>query len=300
MIGEINMELQKEIESYIDTVEATFGVYIKNLQTQEEVNINSDRLFQMASVFKVPILATLYDLIHKGEIDEHQRVKILEKDLVPGSGVIQEMEPGVELTIKDLATLMIIVSDNLATDKLLHMIGAKNVEQNMRDIGINDIHIEHSCWDLLRLSAGVPEQPYSKEAFNNIIQRLIMGDYDWDSIVFKEDTRNNVSTPKGMCLLLEKIAKNEFVSEACSEDIRHIMFKQQYKQRIGGLLPRGTKVASKTGSLGTMFNDAGIIYLPDDQGCFVMTVYSIGDSLDYQGNEPIAKIARMVFEHFVK
>lgn len=294
------MELQQKIESYIDTVDATFGVYIKNLQTLEEVSINSDRLFQMASVFKVPILATLYDLIHKGEIDEHQRIKILEEDRVPGSGVIQEMESGVELTIKDLATLMIIVSDNLATDKLLHMIGAKNVENKMRDTGINDIHIEHSCWDLLRLSAGLPEQPYSEDAFNEIIHRLIVGEIDWDSIVFKEDTRNNVSTPKGMCLLLEKIARNEFVSEACSEDILNIMFRQQYTQRIGGSLPRGTKVASKTGSLGSMFNDAGIVYLPDDKGSFVITVFSIGDSLDYRGNEPIAKIAQMAYESFVK
>lgn len=293
------MELQQKIESYINDVDATFGIYIKHLQTGEEVNVNSERLFQMASVFKVPILATLYDLIYQGKIDEHERIKILEEDLVPGSGVIQELEPGVELTIKDLAMLMIIVSDNLATDKLLHMIGAKNVENKMREIGIENIYIEHSCWDLLRLSAGLPEKPHSKEFSDEIIDRLIMGEVDWDSIVFKEDPRNNVSTPKDMCLLLEKIAKNEFVSEACCEDIRNIMFRQQYKQRIGGLLPRGTKVASKTGSLGTMFNDAGIVYLPDGKGEYVMTVFSIGHDLDYQGNEPIAKISRLAYDHFV-
>ncbi|TQR21250.1 serine hydrolase [Psychrobacillus vulpis] len=294
------MTLQQKIESYIRDIDATFGIYIKHLGTQEEVNIEGNRLFQMASVFKVPILATLYEKVYKGEIDLHERVKLLEEDFVPGSGVFQEMEYGIEPTIKDLATMMIIVSDNLATDKVMSIVGGANsVQEKMHQIGLNNIYIKHTCWELLSLSAGIPPQPYSLELFNEIIQRLIEGEYDWDSIVFQESTDNNVSSAKDMSLLLEKIALGEFVSTECSREIREILFKQHFQQRIGGLLPRNKKVANKTGSLGTMFNDAGIVYLPHNKGEFVITVYSTGGSLEYKGDEPIAHIAEIAYQYFM-
>src|SRR5699024_4805105 len=106
------MSLQQKIEDIIQETSAIFGVSIKHTETKEEVNINEDKLFQMSSVFKVPILMTLYEKVFNGEIDLTERVKITEEDRVPGSGVIQEMDPGIEVTIKDLATMMIIVSDN--------------------------------------------------------------------------------------------------------------------------------------------------------------------------------------------
>lgn len=295
------MSLQQKIESYIKDIDATFGIFIKHLGTNEIVNIQGNRLFQMASVFKVPILATLYERVYKGEIDLNERIKLNEEDFVPGSGVFQEMAYGIEPTIKDLATMMIIVSDNLATDKVMSLVGgARNVQEKMHQMGLNDIYIKHTCWELLSLSAGIPSQAYSLELFDQIIGRLIDGEYDWDSIVFQESTENNVSSARDMSRLLEKIALGEFVSEECSREIREILFKQQYQQRIGGLLPRNKKVANKTGSLGTMFNDAGIVYLPDNNGEFVITVYSIGGSLEYKGDEPIARIAEMAYSYFME
>lgn len=83
-----------------------------------------------------------------------------------------------------------------------------------------------------------------------------------------------------MNALMEKIALDDFVSQECSAAIHEVLYKRQYQQRIGGLLPRNTKVANKTGSLGTLFNDTGIVQLPDDKGAFAITVYSIEGSLD--------------------
>lgn len=295
------MNLQQKIESYIDNVDATFGIYIKHLGTNEEVNIKEHQLFQMASVVKVPILVTLYEKVYKGEIDLQQRIKLVEEDYVPGSGVFQEMEYGIEPTIKDLATMMIIVSDNLATDKVLSILGGTHqVEEKMHQLGLSNIYTKHTIWDLLSLSAGIPSQPYSLKLFDEIIRRLIDGEYDWNSIVFQESTENNVSSAKDMSLLLEKIALGDIVSEECSREIREILFKQHFQQRIGGLLPRNKKVANKTGSLGTMFNDTGIVYLPDNKGEFVITVYSVGNSLEYKGDEPIARIAEIAYQHFMK
>lgn len=291
------MGLQQEIEAYIKTEAAEFGIHIKNLRTNEEVNINADKLYQMASVFKVPILATLYDLVHQGKIDEMQKIKITEEDLVPGSGVVQELTPGVELTIRDLATLMIIISDNLATDKILEIVGKENVENKMREVGLDHIHIAYPCWDLLRLVAGVGERTQNRQSYNEIIDAFETNESD--PIIFSEEVKNNLSTARDMSRLMEMIAKDEFVSKAVCEDLRDIMHRQHYKQRIGGMLPPNTKVASKTGSIGTMFNDTGIVYLPDDKGEFVMTAYTTGHEEEYRGNDPIAKIARMAFDHFI-
>ena len=294
------MDLQQKIEEYINEVDASFGISIKHLQTREEANIQGDRLFQTASVVKVPILATLFDLAQKGEIDLNERIKMLAEDHVPGSGVFKAMDSGIEPTIKDLAAMMIIVSDNQATDKLLNLVGgADAVEEKMQSIGLENIHIKHSIWELLSLSAGKSPHPYSIELAEEVIQDLEEGNYDWESIVFQESTESNTSTPKDMTALMEKIALGDFVSKACSSAIYEILLKQQYQQRIGGLLPRNTKVANKTGSLGTLFNDTGIVHLPNNKGAFVITVYSIGSSLDYKGDEPIARISQMAYEHFV-
>ena len=294
------MNLQQKIESYIDNIDATFGIYIKHLGTNEEANIKENELFQMASVVKVPVLVTLYEKVYKGEIDLDERIKLVEEDYVPGSGIFQEMKHGIEPTIKDLATMMIIVSDNLATDKVLSILGGTlQVEQKMHQLGLSNIYMKHTIWELLSLSAGIPSQPYSLQLFDEIIRRLIDDEYDWNSIVFQDSTENNVSSAKDMSLLLEKIALGDIVSKECSEEIREILFKQHFQQRIGGLLPRNKKVANKTGSLGTMFNDTGIVYLPDHKGEFVITVYSVGNSLEYKGDEPIARIAEIAYQHFM-
>ncbi len=294
------MDLQQKIETYIQEIDASFGISIKHLETKEEVNIQSERLFQMASVVKVPILATLFDMVHKGKIDLTQRIKILEEDYVPGSGVFKTMDSGIEPTIKDLATMMIIVSDNLATDKILKVVGGANaVQEKMHSIGLKNINIKHSIWELLSLCVGASLRPYTKEIAAEIIRRLDEGRYDLKGIVFRESTENNVSSPKEMSLLLEQIAMGNFQSEECSKAIQDVLLKQQYQQRIGGLLPRNTTVANKTGSLGSMFNDAGIVHLPSNKGVFVITVYSIGSSIEYKGDGPIANISKIAYEHFV-
>lgn len=163
-IGGAHMELQQKIEQYISSIDASFGISVKHLETQEETNIQGDRLFQMASVVKVPILAALFELAERGEIDLSQRIKMRYEEYVPGSGVFKAMDSGIEPTIKDLATMMIIVSDNQATDKLLKLVdGAEAVEEKMRSIGLENIHIKHSIWELLSPSAGVSPNRIHKQ-----------------------------------------------------------------------------------------------------------------------------------------
>src|SRR5699024_8162268 len=117
----------------------------------------------------------------------------------PGSGVIQEMDPGIEVTIKDLATMMIIVSDNLATDKLYHMLGKESIAKTMHTFGLDNIHVHHSCWELLSLAVGIKPNPYSESEFEKLTERLYSDQEEYrDDIVFKVDEANNLCTPKDM------------------------------------------------------------------------------------------------------
>lgn len=294
------MKLQEKVEEILRARDTTFGISIKNLQTNEEVNINEDQLFQMASVFKIPILLTLFDQVYAGKIDLTKRIKITKKDYVPGSGVIQEMDPGIEVTVKDLATLMIIVSDNLATDKIYHMLGPEAIEKKMREIGLDNIKIKHSCWELLSLTVGMEPKAYTDERFAELHKRLYSDEKFGDDYVLRVDKENNLCTPKEMTSLLEMIANGEFVSEECSERILDIMFRQQLNQRIPGRLPFGVKVANKTGTIASAVNDAGIVYLPDNKGAFVISVFSQGNEEVYSGAETIAQISKAAFDYFLR
>lgn len=294
------MNLQQLIESYIENIDAEFGIYIKHLQTNEKVSINGDTLFQTASVIKLPVLATLYEKVYAGEINLLDRVILENEDWVPGSGVLQEMMVGLNPTIKDLAMLMIIVSDNLATDKLLSILGGvERVQQTIEQLGFVNMSIKHSIWTLLSCSVGL-SGPYSEESLKEIIRRYTIQDIAWDSDVYKQQKLSNDSSAKDMAELVALFVKGEFVSQQCSNEILDILHKQQYKQRIAGRLPHGTAVANKTGTLGTIFNDAGVVYLPDNLGQYVICVFSKGQELNYEGNEPIAQISKIAFDYFVK
>lgn len=294
------MGLQDRIENYINEIDASFGISIKHLKTAEEVHIGADRLFQMASVVKVPVLVKLYHLAEQGKVNLADRVNLREEDIVPGSGVFQAMDIGLTPTIKDLATMMMIVSDNLATDKILSIVGGvEAVQKEVNNLGLEGIYINQTIWELLSLSAGISPEPNGKELSDKIIKCLEEGNYDFEGEVFQEKTNQNVSTARAMNLLIEKIALGEVISKECSTAMLDILLKQQYQQRIGGLLPRNTTVANKTGSLGTIYNDTGIVYLPGDYGSFAITMYSNGASLDYKGDEALARISQIAYEYFM-
>ena len=293
------MSLQKLIELYVQSIDAEFGIYIRHLQTNEEASIQGDVLFQTASVIKLPILATVYEKAYAGEINLMERVPLEATDFVPGSGVLQEMTVGLNPTIKDLAMLMMIVSDNLATDKLLRIVGGiERVQQTIDQLGFQNMVIRHTVWELLSRSVGL-SGAYSEETFKEIIRRYTVQEIAWDSDVYKREKLSNDSSAKDMAELVALFAQGKFISQQCSDEILDILHRQQYKQRIAGRLPRGTAVANKTGTLGTMFNDAGVVYLPQNLGQYVICVFSRGNALNYEGNEPIAQISKIAFDYFV-
>ncbi len=293
------MNLQESIERVVAQQQGTFGVYVKHLITMESASVNGDRLFQTASVFKVPILATLMRDVVEGRSDLNQRVRLTSEDIVPGSGIFKELEPGVEVTIKDLATMMIIVSDNLATDQVLSIVGKERVQEYMSELGLSKTFIRFNCWELLSLCVGLEPKPYSLAYYEKLNHLLNHDEMDQDSIVYQETSENNVSTPVEMGILLEHIVTKKVISEEASAKIFDIMTKQQLRNRIPRLLPKGTLVGCKSGTLGSVVNDCGIVQLPDKKGLFVIAVFSKDNPTIPQGEEVIAKLALTAYDYFV-
>ena len=130
----------------------TLGVAIRYLPDGPEVTFNADGLFPTASVIKVPILVEVFAQAAAGILDLHGRIPLGDRDKIEGSGVLQYLQPGLMPTVRDLAELMIIVSDNTATGMLIDAVGVDAVNGRMRGLGFTQT-------TLGRTDAATPPSP---------------------------------------------------------------------------------------------------------------------------------------------
>jgi beta-lactamase class A len=290
------MTWQLAIEEVLTDAPGVFGVAATHLQTGQTAGHLDDQLFQLASAFKIPILVTLMRDVEAGKIRLDQRIELKREERVPGSGILQELDAGAALTVKDLATLMTIVSDNYATDLVIGLVGLENINAHMRELGLETIHLRHTCWQLLSHCVGMEETAPSPAGFDEYELREETGQYEVIHDVSKPTTENNVATPKDLNRLLSMIAQKEILSEASCELMIDILRRQQFNSRLPYLLPPGTKVAHKTGTVNEVVNDAGIIYLPEGKGAIAITVLSRGVIDKIAGEQTIARIAKTIYD----
>ena len=114
----------------------TVVLYAKNLTTGREVSLNADAKVRTASTIKLPILCTLESLVARGTVHWDERIAVAKRDKVSGSGVMHELADGTALTVRDIATLMIVVSDNTATNLIIERITADAVNDYMDTLGL--------------------------------------------------------------------------------------------------------------------------------------------------------------------
>jgi beta-lactamase class A len=128
--------LHRTLDSLAAAHRGVVGYTVHNIDTGERLERRGDETFSTASLIKVSVLVTLYDLIEKGEIALDDRIVILKIDKVPGSGQLQFLHDGVEVTVRDAAWLMTTISDNTATNLLLDKIAIRRVWQKMEALGL--------------------------------------------------------------------------------------------------------------------------------------------------------------------
>ena len=264
------------------------GVAIKHLESGQQLAVNGDMLFPMASAFKVPVLVELLYQVKEGRFGLEDEMTVQKPEQHVGSGMISSLTvPGIKLSVLNMAHFMMMISDNSAADILLEKVGAENINARLKALGITGMSVNRSCQKLIRdfqaLQSGAKTREQRKAAI----------------IKFGENAEDEC-TPSAMNTLLEKIFKKEIADPDLSALAIQIMLKcETGEKRIKGELPRGTVVAHKTGTLAGTVDDCGIIYLPDGQGHVALTVLTkdfAAETSDVE--EIIAKIARFVYDYF--
>ncbi|MGV3489660.1 MAG: serine hydrolase [Tuberibacillus sp.] len=294
------MSLQSILENVLSGTEGTYGIAVKHLETGESASVHGDDTFQTASACKVSILAALFNEADNGRLNLAKRIRLSKEDLVPGSGVFQLFDPGAEVSLKDLATLMIIVSDNLATDKVLEFVGKENVNALTKGIGLKKTHLEHNIWELLSLYVGRTPKEKNEDTYKELDEWLEQdADYSASSI-FDMNVKNNISTPNEMNVLLESIYRYKIASPKACDEMLKILSHQQFGHRLPYLLPEGARSANKTGTIGGAVNDVGIIYLSDNKGAFAISVLTRDIESKVEAESRIAQLAKAAYEYFSK
>lgn len=275
--------------------DGVLGVAARRLDTGEELAFNADEVFPTASAFKTVLLYVLYRQADAGRIDLAQRVTLRAEQRVPGSGVLQDLDPGATLTIKDIATLMITVSDNMATDLIYDLVGRAAVAETLRELGMSRTSLPLDTWEIL---AGLhdldPDDP--SLTYEALKARLASRLAPLDCRAARETPENNVTTPRDMVRLYEAIERGEGLSPAARDAVLDILKRQKFRERIPALLPFGVQVAHKTGSIRGVRNDAGLVYAGDI--VYAVALFTKRARNGYAATQLLARASLAVYEHF--
>jgi len=230
----------------------TVVFYAKNLKTGKDFGVGADTKVKTASTIKLPILCTLESLVAQGRVRWDEHIVLKPEDKVTGSGVLGSLADGTELTVRNLAILMIIVSDNTATNLILDRITADAVNEYLDSIGIHQTRSNRK----VRGDGTQLKEPTG-----------------WSRAGLLEENKKyglGVSTAREMVQLLEMLEQGKIVSGAASKDVLDIMKMQQERDGISRHTPEELVVATKHGSLDALRSDVGIVY--DKEGPIAMAI----------------------------
>jgi len=296
--------LQARVDELARSFPGIIGAYARNIETGAEVGYKADELFPMASVYKIPIMVQVFREVDAGRLALNDRIELGVPDRRLGSGLFTYMTPGLKPTLHDLLMMMITVSDNAATDKLLSMVGAKNVTANLRALGIKDIRVDRPTSEIIADWLAYSDPSFRSMslaqmvAHPDVFDKMTPEQFERGSKAFTEDPRDHAS-PRGMSDLLVKIFHSEAASEKSCHDMLEILKLQQFNDRIPRYLPEGTPVAHKTGEIGYTRNDAGIIYA--DNQHIVVAIFALranGDVSEQETYQRAGEIARAIYDYF--
>ena len=269
--------VQVNIERITKSINADWGIYVKCLETKEEIAINADRQMDTMSVIKIPLMVEAFRQIEAGKFSLADKVTLKESDKRPGTGVIRSFDAGAVLTIKDLITLMIIVSDNTATDLMFDKVGGTApVNELMRSYGLNSIRATGPADVWFKALAAAP----SRDEFHR-----------------QGKTPFGLSSARDMGKLLEKLSRGEAVNKKASEQMLQIMRGQVYSTRLPKYLV-GVRLPHKTGDfLPYIGNDVGVMEMSGKTiviSVFTAHHYGVGAYLE----DAIGRIAEQAANYF--
>lgn len=263
--------LKAEILSY----DGLMGIYINDFKGTK-IEINADEEFETASTIKSYILACLYEEVEEGRKNLNDMLTYTSENFIDGSGILRSLNLGVTMSVKNIATLMIIVSDNIATNMIIDYLGIDT---------INDF--------------------IKKQGFKNTIL--------YNKLDFEKYSKLGTTTPREYGTLFERLCNEELVSKKASMEMLEIFRKQHYNSMLTKRLPQALidedtyeeeliYVASKSGSMNACRNDGGIVSTPYGKYVIVLMNKNFHDPVYYPGHSATefgSKVSRLIFDQYL-
>ncbi len=202
------------------------GFYYKNLVTGEEFGLGENESYLAASVIKLPLYLHILQQAAQGKLNMREQLTVTAEDKVPICGALTLFTGDVTVDIRTLCHLMISISDNTATNKLIDYCGVTVLKESFRKMGLEKSILNRKMFDREKALQGL----------------------------------QNYICPKEIAMLLEQLYRNEFVNEAVCKEAMDILLQQQVDHKLNGKLCNAVPVAHKTGEDDNLSNDVGIIF----------------------------------------
>lgn len=248
----------REIDAHLDGV---MGVAIEDLSTGHTLFLNPDEILPQASSIKIAVLAELYRQHQAGKLKLDDPYTVNAADLVPDSHIMGGLTPGItRVTNRDLATMVVAVSDNSAANVLIDRVGMENVNAFLERLGLHQVRLRRKMMDLKAAAEG----------------------------------RENIATPREMLTLLDALFHDKVLNRALTDDFFRVLATPK-DSWIPRYLPEDLKISNKPGSLEGVRNDSGVIFASRPYILCVMTTYLRNER---DGEEAIAQVSRDVYRMF--
>lgn len=213
-------ELSNKLDESLEKLEGDVSLLVKFLKSEEEYKFHQKKQFWAASVIKVPLACAIYKFTSEGKVDLDDKVRIKNGNYVLGSGIVKLLDKKNKYSYKDLLILMLTVSDNTATNELIDLVGAENVEKYMNNLGLKDTTFRHK-------------------------------------MMIKAGKGPNLTTVYDIAKLLEMMCKNELPG---SSEILAVMQEQLDRTRIPLYIPNEVKISHKYGNLPEAVHEIGVVF----------------------------------------
>ena len=237
------------------------SIYFKDLTTGEHFGYNEQEPMCAASVIKLTVMAELFRQVEAGQVSREQKLVVADENRVPICGVLTLMHSGMEVTPMDLCWLMITISDNMATNMLIDLLGVDNIQENIRRLGLEGVSISRKLFE---------KRPGFRE-------------------------KTNYVSAAGIGKLLEMIYRGELVSREASREMMEMLLAQQCTNKMPLLLPGEGVAAHKTGEDDTITHDTGIVFAKEPfVACFCNGQLEMGT--EGRMNILIGQITRELFD----
>jgi beta-lactamase class A len=258
-------KLESTIGRIDQNLDGVLGVAILDLTSGRKWSLHGDEVFPQASSIKITVLAELYRQNQEGAAGDAKLsdlYTVQASDLVADSDVLLGLTPGISrVTNRDLASFMVSVSDNSATNILIDRVGMDNVNKLLDKLGLKKTRLRRKMMDLNAAKEG----------------------------------RENVSTPLEMMALLEAIYRGKVLNKTLTDDFFKILGTHKESAFMRGL-PDGTKAATKPGALEGVRNDSGIVFAKNRP--FILCIMGTYLKNERAGEQVISDIAGATYRHF--